>query len=50
MEIDLVLRYGFPIRALVQELQQKVSDEVERLTALNIRQFNVTVKSLVVEK
>lgn len=50
MEIDLVLIYGQPIRALVQELQQKVADEVERLTALNIRQINVTVKSLVVEK
>lgn len=50
MEIDLVLVYGQPIRALVQELQQKVADEVERLTALNIRQINVTVKSLVVEK
>ncbi|HOQ08162.1 MAG TPA: Asp23/Gls24 family envelope stress response protein [Clostridiales bacterium] len=50
MEMDLVLKYGFPIRELVREIQQKVSEEIERLTALNIRQFNVTVKSLVVEK
>lgn len=50
MEMDLILKYGYPIRALVRELQQKVSEEIERLTALNIQQFNVTVKSLVVEK
>jgi uncharacterized alkaline shock family protein YloU len=50
MEIDLVLVYGPPIRELVMDLQSKVADEVEKLTALNIRQINVTVKSLVVEK
>jgi len=50
MEIDLVLKYGYPIRDLVRNLQQKVSEEIERLTALNIKQFNATVKSLVVEK
>lgn len=50
MEIDLVLIYGPPIRTLVLDLQNRVADEVERLTALNIRQINVTVKSLVVER
>jgi len=50
MEIDLVLVYGYPIRTLVKELQKKTVEEVERLTALNIKQFNVTVKGLVVEK
>ncbi len=50
MEMDLVMVYGFPIRALVKELQQKTVEEVEKLTALNIKQFSVTVKSLVIEK
>lgn len=50
MEMDLVLIYGCQIRALIQEIQHKISEEVERLTALNIKQINVTVKSLVVEK
>jgi uncharacterized alkaline shock family protein YloU len=50
MEMDLVLIYGYPIRSLIQEIQRKVSDEVEKLTALNIKQMNVTVKSLVIEK
>jgi uncharacterized alkaline shock family protein YloU len=50
MEIDIVLIYGYPIRTLVQNLQQLVAEEVEKLTALNIRQINVTVKGLIVEK
>jgi len=50
MEIDLVLVYGCRIRELVKEIQRRASEEVERLTALNIKQFNVTVKSLIVEK
>ncbi len=50
MEIDLVLVYGYQLRELVKEVQRKVSEEVERLTALNIKQVNVTVKSLIVEK
>lgn len=50
MEMDLVLIYGCPIRSLIQEIQRKLSAEVEKLTALNIKQVNVTVKSLVVEK
>jgi uncharacterized alkaline shock family protein YloU len=50
MEMDLVLIYGCPIRSLIKDIQQKVSEEVEKLTALNIKQVNVTVKSLVIEK
>ncbi len=50
MEMDLVLIYGYPIRALIQEIQRRVSEEVEKLTDLNIKQVNVTVKSLIVEK
>jgi uncharacterized alkaline shock family protein YloU len=50
MEMDLVLVYGCQIRPLIKEIQQKVGDEVEKLTALNIIQINVTVKSLVIEK
>ncbi len=49
MEMDLILIYGYALRPLIQEIQAKVRDEVEKLTALNIRLINVTVKSLVVE-
>ena len=50
VEMDLILIYGCSIRSLIKDIQQKVSEEVERLTALNIKQVNVTVKSLVIEK
>ncbi len=50
MEMELVLVYGYNIRKLIYDIQRRVSEEVERLTALNIKQVNVTVKSLVVEK
>lgn len=50
LEIDLVLVYGYPIKALLKDVQKKVSIEVERLTALNIIKLDVNAKSLVVEK
>lgn len=50
IEMDLVLVYGCMIRPLIKEIQEKVRDEVERLTALNIKALNITVKSLVVEQ
>lgn len=49
MDMDLILIYGCPIRTLIQDIQRRVSEEVEKLTALNIKQVNVTVKSLIME-
>jgi uncharacterized alkaline shock family protein YloU len=49
MEIDLVLVYGYVIRPLLKEVQTRVRDEVERLTALNIKTINVYAKSIIVE-
>jgi len=49
IEMDLILVYGYAIRSLIQGIQLKVKDEVERLTALNIGALNITVKSLVIE-
>lgn len=49
MEIDLVLIYGFALKPLIRDIQMKVREEVERLTALHIKACNVVVKSLVVE-
>jgi uncharacterized alkaline shock family protein YloU len=50
VEMDLVLTYGYMIKSLLHEVQRKVSDEVERLTALNIKTLNVVAKSLVIEQ
>ena len=49
IEIDLVLIYGYGIKELLLEVQKKVKDEVERLTALNIKSLNVVARSLVIE-
>jgi uncharacterized alkaline shock family protein YloU len=48
IEIDLVIVYGYALRPLILEIQTKLRDEIERLTALNINAINVIVKSLVV--
>lgn len=49
IDMDLVIKYGCNIRALIREIQIEVAEEVERLTALNIKRVNITVKSLVIE-
>ncbi|GAE89429.1 Asp23/Gls24 family envelope stress response protein [Acetivibrio straminisolvens] len=49
IEMDLVLVYGCQIKALLRDVQKKVIDEVEKLTALNIKSLNLTAKSLVLE-
>jgi len=49
MEMDLVLVYGYAIKPLLKEVQKKVSEEIQRLTALNIKGINLIAKSLVVE-
>lgn len=49
IEMDLVLIYGYTIRPLLMEIQNRVRDEVERLTALNIKSLNLIAKSLVID-
>ncbi|HHV28404.1 Asp23/Gls24 family envelope stress response protein [Acetivibrio mesophilus] len=49
IEMDLVLVYGCRIKSLLREVQKKVIDEVEKLTALNIKSLNLTAKSLVLD-
>lgn len=48
IEMDLVLVYGYVIKPLLREIQRCVRDEVERLTALNIKSLNLVARSLVV--
>ncbi len=48
IELDLILIYGFKINSLLEEAQRKAKNEIERLTALNIKTLNVSARSLVV--
>lgn len=49
IEMDLVLYYGYVIKPLLREVQRRVVEEVERLTAINIKSLNLVAKSLVME-
>ncbi len=49
IEMDLVLVYGCLIRPLLKDVQAKVAEEVEKLTALNIKRLDITAKSLIVD-
>lgn len=49
IEMDFILIYGYAIQPLLGEVQAKVRDEIEKLTALNIISLNILVKSLVLE-
>lgn len=48
IEMDLVLVYGYVIKTLLREVQEKIRVEVEKLTALNIKVLNLVAKSLVI--
>lgn len=48
IELDLVLVYGYALRQLLKEVQRRVKEEVERLTALNIKSIDIAARSLVV--
>lgn len=49
IDMDIALVYGYVIKQLVHDIQKRVREEVERLTALNIKSLDITVKSLIVE-
>ncbi|HOV25880.1 MAG TPA: Asp23/Gls24 family envelope stress response protein [Pseudobacteroides sp.] len=49
IEMDLILIYGYIIKPLLRKIQKDVSEEVERLTALNIKALNLVAKSLVID-
>lgn len=50
IDMDIILFYGYPIKPLVMTFKNEVSIELEKLTALNIIQFDVYVKTLIVKK
>lgn len=49
MDMDLILVFGYVIRPLLEQAQERIKEEVERLTSLNIRAIDITAKSLVLE-
>ncbi len=49
IDMDLVLVYGCILKPTLAKVQKAVSEEVERLTALNILSINVNAKSMIMK-
>jgi len=41
--------YGYPIKPLLRRVQLELKDEIERLTALNIKAINLVARGLAVD-
>ena len=48
MEVDLVLKYGYPIPELMNRLRANITREIEWLTSLNVKRLTLAAKSIVV--
>lgn len=46
LALDLALRYPGPVRTVVGVVREKVTEEVERITAYQVRTLAVTVSAL----
>lgn len=49
IELELILRYGFPIWEVLQAAQSKVKEAVEEMTALNVLAVNLHARRLSLE-
>lgn len=49
IDMDLVLVYGCVLKPALAKVQKNVSDEVSKLTALNILSINVTARSMIMK-
>jgi uncharacterized alkaline shock family protein YloU len=48
IEVDLVLKYGYPIPELLKSLKKDIINEIESLTSINIKKILITAKTVVV--
>ena len=46
MSMDVILSYGYQIKETSFLLQKQIADEVEKMTAFNIKSVNITIKGL----
>jgi uncharacterized alkaline shock family protein YloU len=49
VEMEIALRYGFPVWDVLQQAQQAVATQVEHMTALNVLEINLDARRLIVE-
>jgi len=49
IDISITVNYEYPIFEIMKEIQKKVKETIERLTALQLNSINITVKHIVIE-
>ena len=50
IEMDLVMIYGFNIKDILREAQERISEEIEKVTTLSVDKIKLFAKSLVFKK
>lgn len=46
VNVKVAIKYGYPVRDVAQKLQEKIKEEVERMTGLKVSAVNVEVTKL----
>jgi len=49
INMDISVIYGYPIKPLLENIRKKARYEIERLTGLNIKAFNINAANIIVE-
>ncbi len=49
VEIEIILRYGYPVWEALREAQKQVTERIEYMTALNVIECNLEAKRLIVD-
>jgi len=49
IDISITVNYEYPIFEIMKEIQKKVKETIERLTALQLTSINITVKHIIIE-
>ncbi|NLM79144.1 MAG: Asp23/Gls24 family envelope stress response protein, partial [Ruminococcaceae bacterium] len=50
LDLDLALQYGFNAPRVLQEVQERVSSQVESFTAINVIAVNVRARRVVYDR
>jgi uncharacterized alkaline shock family protein YloU len=48
--IDVIVEYGVILKAALSDFKQKVSKEIDRLTAMNVLEIAVSAKGIHINK
>ena len=46
----VVIEHGYPVKALMQQVQKSVRNEIEYITGMSIERISIKVKSIVETK